>query len=229
MTTSAKDPGLRLHRCRSRGDAVIGKALIDAALAHGNVEHFVYASADRGGDRSASNPTQVPHFISKHNIEQYLIERTKGTKMRYTILRGTAFMDNLTNDFAGKGFSTAWKVSLGAKPLQLIATEDIGCFAAQAFLNPTSPQYANKAISLAGDSLSFEQANDIFQRQTGKPMPVTFATLARGILWAFKDLGVMFNWFEKEGFAADIPSLKQMHPGLMDFETWLQRCSAWKK
>lgn len=189
----------------------------------------MYASADRGGDKSSSNPTDVPHFISKHRVEEHLMKASQGSKTQYTILRGTAFMDNLTNDFAGKAFSTAWKVALGSKPLQLVATQDIGYFAAQAFLNPKSSQYQNKAISLAGDSLNFSQANAIFQKQTGKPMPVTFAVLARTALWAMKDLGMMFKWFDKEGFGADIPALKQKHPGLMDFETWLQQNSAWKK
>ena len=211
------------------GLLLAGKALIDAALAHGSVEHFVYASVDRGGDRSSLNATTVPHFISKHHVEEYLREKTQGTKMHYTILRPVAFMENLTNDFAGKGFSTAWKVTLGAKPLQLVATHDIGYFAAQAFLNPNSSQYSNTALSIAGDSLSFAQANEVFKGQTGKLMPLTFETLARTALWAVKDLGLMFSWFNKEGYGADTPSLKQMHPGLMNFETWLQQKSAWKK
>lgn len=205
-----------------------GKALIDAALAHGNVEHFVYASVERGGDRSISNPTDVPHFISKHHIEQYLLEKTKGTKMRYTILRPVAFMENMTNDFAGKGFNTAWKVALPTKPLQLVSTYDIGYFAAQAFMNPKSSTYADAAISLAGDNLTFAQANDIFKGHTGKPMLLTFDTLARTFLWGVKDMGLMFKWFDKEGFGADIPKLKQVHPALMNFETWLQQKSAWR-
>jgi uncharacterized protein YbjT (DUF2867 family) len=45
--------------------------LITAAAAHG-VEHFVFSSVDRGGDeKSWENPTDVPHFVSKHNSESF--------------------------------------------------------------------------------------------------------------------------------------------------------------
>ena len=44
---------------------------IDASLAHG-VKHFVFTSADRGGDiLSESNPTPVQHIATKHRIEIY--------------------------------------------------------------------------------------------------------------------------------------------------------------
>src|SRR5690242_5670950 len=45
-----------------------GKALIDAAIKNG-VKHFVYSSVDRGGPRSDSDATVVPHFASKHRVE----------------------------------------------------------------------------------------------------------------------------------------------------------------
>lgn len=71
-----------------------GKALVDAALEHG-VKMFVYTSVDRGGDKSFDTPTPIPHFISKHNIEHYLVDKAgaKGEKMQWTILRPTAFLD----------------------------------------------------------------------------------------------------------------------------------------
>jgi uncharacterized protein YbjT (DUF2867 family) len=69
-----------------------GKALVDAALKNG-VKHFVYTSVDRGGDKSYDNPTYVPHFISKHNIEHHLVDSSKGTDMGWTVLRPTAFLE----------------------------------------------------------------------------------------------------------------------------------------
>lgn len=62
-----------------------GKVLIDASLKAG-VKFFVYSSVDRHGEDSINNPTDVPHFIHKHEIEHYLIEKTKSTDMRWTIL-----------------------------------------------------------------------------------------------------------------------------------------------
>ncbi len=79
-----------------------GSQLVDAALAHGSVKQFVYTSADRGGPRSSSDPTNVPHFISKYHIEKHLINKAQGTNMGYTFFRPVAFMENLTKDFGGE-------------------------------------------------------------------------------------------------------------------------------
>lgn len=88
-------------------EEVQGKALIDVSLKNG-VKHFVYSSVDRGGSKSDDNPTDVPHFISKHKVEQYLYEKTKNGEMDWTILRPVAFFDNLVPGFMGKVFSTSW-------------------------------------------------------------------------------------------------------------------------
>lgn len=79
-----------------------GIQLVDAAVAHGSVQQFVYTSADRGGARSRSDPTNIPHFISKYHIEKHLEEKARQANMAYTILRPVAFMENVTNDFAGR-------------------------------------------------------------------------------------------------------------------------------
>ena len=79
-----------------------GVALVDAAISHGHVRQFVYASVDRGGSRSDSDPTPVPHFASKYYIEKHLIAEAQETAMGYTILRPTAFMENFAQDFSGK-------------------------------------------------------------------------------------------------------------------------------
>jgi uncharacterized protein YbjT (DUF2867 family) len=69
-----------------------GKDLVDGAIANG-VKMFVYSSVERGGEtKSFDNPTPVPHFITKHNIEHHLVEKAEG-KMDWTILRPVAFMD----------------------------------------------------------------------------------------------------------------------------------------
>jgi uncharacterized protein YbjT (DUF2867 family) len=69
-----------------------GKALVDGALESG-VKMFVYTSVERGGDdKSFDNPTPVPHFISKYNIEKHLVEKAK-EKMDWCILRPVAFLE----------------------------------------------------------------------------------------------------------------------------------------
>ncbi|KAL4956727.1 hypothetical protein BDW69DRAFT_157899 [Aspergillus filifer] len=202
-------------------EAKQGKALIDAAL-KANVKHFVYTSVDRGGEsHSLNNPTDVPHFINKHNIEHHLINTTKGTDMTWTILRPSAFLDGgLVPGFAGRVWATTIKVALQGKPLQVTAVSDIGFFGAQAFLKPE--EYAGKAISIAGDEITFDEMNRVFKSAEGKDIPLTFEFLSRLAMWFVPDMGLMFKFFHDEGFGVDIPALKRVHPGLKDFRSWLE-------
>jgi uncharacterized protein YbjT (DUF2867 family) len=205
-----------------------GKALIDAALAN-KVSHFVYTSVERGGDaKSGTNPTYVPHFISKHNIEQHLFNKTKGSDMTWTVVRPAAFLDNLVPGFFGKHFATAWKITLApTKKLQVVATSDIGFFAAEAFAKSETQEYRNKTMSLAGDELTFDEFKKVFETTTGQTLPTTFGFVSMFVNWMVKELGIMYRWFSEEGFGVDIASLRQVHPGLKDFETWLRTESAW--
>jgi uncharacterized protein YbjT (DUF2867 family) len=125
-----------------------GRAIIDAAVAHG-VNHFVQASGDRGGpENSEIDPTNVPHFATKYNIEKHLMRQDK---MTWTILRPVTFMENVTPDFTGKVFASMWSC-LGNKPLQLVSTKDIGIVAAKVLAHPE--EFSSRAISLAGDELT---------------------------------------------------------------------------
>ncbi|KAI9839260.1 MAG: hypothetical protein M1819_003254 [Sarea resinae] len=204
-----------------------GKQLIDAALAHG-VQHFVYSSVERGGSGAAhplgSNPTEVPHFTTKANIERHLAEKTTGagSKMTYTVLRPVCFYENLTPDTLGKVFATAWQASVSADTkLQFVSTADIGFFGAQAFLNPEAAEYRDRAIGLAGDELTFDEANAVFAEKVGSPIPTTFGFLVKGMLWAVGEFGLMFRWFDDVGFKADVGACRKLNPSMLDFGTWL--------
>ncbi|KAH8799770.1 nucleoside-diphosphate-sugar epimerase family protein [Xylogone sp. PMI_703] len=199
-----------------------GKALIDASIKAG-VKHFVYTSVDRGGEKSINTPTNVPHFITKHNIEHHLIEKTKNGEMDWTILRPVAFFENFTPDFLGKVFATAWKNTLKQKPLQLIAIDDIGFFAAEAFIN--SEKYKGTSISLAGDEITYDQMATIFKQKIGRDVPLTLGMVCSLLLKMSKEFGSMFRWFANEGYGANIAELKKIHPGLKDFGAWLEKDS----
>jgi uncharacterized protein YbjT (DUF2867 family) len=138
-------------------------------------------------------------------------------------------MENLDGGFVGKLFATALKTRLAQsqKPLQLVATEDIGEVAADAFLRPED--YKGKAISLAGDEVTYQQLADIFREKTGSDVPQTWDILARLIVATSKEMGTMFSFFEKEGYAADIEALRRQYPHLKDLRTWLETSSYVKK
>ncbi|KAJ0123625.1 NmrA-like family domain-containing protein [Diaporthe amygdali] len=208
------------------GELGQGKALVDAAVAN-KVSFFVYASVDRHGDDSLNNPTTIPHFMHKHQIEEHLISKSKESKMGWTILRPVAFMDNFTDNFPGRVFVTAWQMAIKGKPLQLIASSDIGFFGAQAFLKPE--EYKERGISLAGDELTFDEMLAVFESTTGRRPAGTWKLLTWLFMALVKDFGYMFKWFHDVGYAADISKLKKEHPELKDLKTWLRTESDFRK
>lgn len=208
-----------------------GKALVQAAVEAG-VRHIVFSATERGGQqKSDNNPTYVPHFRSKYNIEQDILKKTEESKgsLTYTFLRPVAFFENLTPDFFGKGFVAAWRLNGLDRPLQQISTADIGRIAADAFVNAESAEYRNKAISLAGDSISPNEAARIFKEVTGEEIPATWGLVARLLTLISTDLRLMFRWFVEEDFGVDVAQVRKRYPFMRDFRGWLEEESAWKK
>ncbi|MCJ1288779.1 hypothetical protein MMC34_000308 [Xylographa carneopallida] len=206
-----------------------GKALVDAAIAHG-VQHFVYTSGDRGGPaRSAVDPTGVKNFAAKYNIEKHLEQRAARSPhgMTYTVLRPVTFFDNLTPDMHGKGFARMWQ-QMGPKRLQMVATKDIGWFGAQAFLHPE--EHRNRAVTIAGDELTQEEADVVFKEVMGASMGMAACVVGKGLKFVMKDtLGAMFLWFKEVGYGADVAECRRIHPGMQDYRAWLLSSSAFVK
>lgn len=206
---------------KSDQEVVQGKALVDEAMKSG-VSHFVYSSVERGGDeRSWNNPTPVPHFITKHKIEHYLRDSTASNQssMGWTILRPVIFMDNMAPGFFGKVFLTMIRDIMKEKPLQWIATKDIGFFAAEAFHNASA--WNKKAIGLAGDELTFSQLSQKFEKTTGAPVGTTFGMFGKALKYGVAELGVMVEWFKQEGYKANMSEVKKFHPAVLGMEEWV--------
>jgi uncharacterized protein YbjT (DUF2867 family) len=203
--------------------------LIDAAVAHG-VKHVVFTSVDRGGDeRSWSNPTNIKHFLAKHNIELHLRDKAQKEpgKFAWTILRPVGFYDNFNPGVFSSMFAAMWAASLSPDTkLQMVGVKDIGIFAAKALSEPA--EWSGRAVGLAGDELTLAEVKGRFERVMGKPLPQNWTILGRALLWATKELKDMFTWFEKEGYGVDIAARKRDVP-VQDFETWLREDSKWVK
>ena len=188
-----------------------GKALADAASAAG-VQHFVYASV--GG---AERNTGIPHFESKWGIEKHVHE----LGLPATVLRPVFFMENFNPQ--RESILNGTFTSRGLKPdkrLQLIASDDIGAFAALAFANPQD--YIGQSLELAGDELTEPQMVETMAKVIGRPVSIVPADGPP----RNEDLVKMMDWFNEKGYEADIPALRARYPGLMTFETWLRR-SGW--
>jgi uncharacterized protein YbjT (DUF2867 family) len=204
-----------------------GKDLIDESIKE-SVNHFVYSSVDRGGnEKSFQNDTPIPHFKTKYQIEQHLLEKAgkQGETMGWTILRPVAFMDNLEPKFPTKVFLAVLRDTLNEKPLQWVSVDDIGIFAGNAFRNPQ--KWNTRSEGLAGDELTFEEMSKCFERVTGSPAPATYGILGNALMWAVTELNIMVTWFKTDGYSVKISKLKAEEPRLCDFEKWLRERSGW--
>jgi len=205
-----------------------GKGLIDESVKEG-VTHFVYSSVDRGGNaRSFDNKTPIPHFQTKYEIEQHLLEKAgkNGDVMGWTILRPVAFMDNLEPGVPTKVFLAALRDTLQGKALQWVSVEDIGIFGARSFRE--NKEWNARAEALAGSELTHDEMDACFQKVIGSPIPATYGLFGSVLKWAVTEVNVMITWFATDGYGADIEKLKREEPKLCDFETWLRERSGWK-
>ncbi|WWD21540.1 hypothetical protein CI109_106026 [Kwoniella shandongensis] len=195
-----------------------GKNFVDVAKAQG-VEHIVFSSV--GGADVADT---VPHFRSKFEVEKHL----KASGMTYTILRPVAFMDNFPPApgiarFLGVGVFYSFA---GHKPVQLIATEDIGVFAGKALLDPHDPKFLNKTIELSAGTYSLADVEAGFAKVQGAaPWVARYTPKVLRNLIPF-DFRQMMIFFEEKGYPPpDVAYLKSIHPGLMSFEDWVRKQS----
>jgi uncharacterized protein YbjT (DUF2867 family) len=192
------------------GEIRQGKKVADAAKAAG-VQHLVYSSVG-----AAHRGMGQKHFESKWIVEQYI----HSIELPYTILRPAAFFENFNWERASilNGIFNALGL-LPGKERQLIAVDDIGVFVALAFANPD--QYLGKTIELAGDALTESQLADTFTKVIGRRIKLTMPT---GGGWGSEEeMKAMFNFFNGEGYDADIPVLRKLHPGLLTLEQYLRK------
>lgn len=91
--------------------------------------------------------------------------------------------------------------------LQMIAVQDIGEFAAAAFLRPA--EFIGQAIDLAGDELTMPEAASHLSHTMGRS--VQFQQLADDQAEAAvgSDFALMFRWFNEVGYDVDIPVLRE--------------------
>lgn len=209
-----------------------GKALIDAAVSH-KVRMFVYSSVDRGGDDASwLAPTPVAHFRTKHRIEQHLRAATEpgtpGGRMLWAVLRPVAFMDNLRpRSFEARVFLAALRNNVPkGKKLQWLASRDVGPFAAMAFDSPE--EWDGRAVGLAGDELTMDELDGVFERVIGGPAPTAYWFFGSVLTALVKEMALMIGWFASDGYRADVKRRRAEYPALMDLEAYLREDKEWQ-
>jgi uncharacterized protein YbjT (DUF2867 family) len=193
------------------GELRQGLAFADAAKAAG-IQHLVYSSVG-----SADRQTGIPHFESKYQIEEHI----RAIGLPYTILRPVFLMENFLANRDTILSGTLAEPLPPATPLQLVACDDIGAFAALAFAAPA--QWIGRAIELAGDELTMPQAAEVFGRVIGRPVQYVQVPMAEFRRTSGEELATMFTWFNQVGYGADLPTLRAIYPALTTLEQWLRR------
>jgi uncharacterized protein YbjT (DUF2867 family) len=190
----------------------MGLTVAEAASAAG-VGHLVYTSV-AGVERAQG----VARWETKLRIENHI----RALGIPATFLRPVMFMSNLTRglDVHTGQLRELWEPD---QPTQVIAVQDIGWFAAQAFADPAT--YEGHAWEIAGDELSHKQMAAAISAAICRT--ITYVSNSVEALAAMHDVTVegvrrAMAFVTEGGWKADIASLRVMHPGLMDFDTWLE-------
>lgn len=186
-----------------------GKNIADAAKTAG-VHHFVYTSV--GGAEGQSRVRK----LGKWEIEQYI----QALGLPFTILRPANFMEDIIGPrfgVPGGTFSIALKPDVS---LRLIAVDDIGALATLMFERPDA--YLGQISELAGDSLTPPQVAAAISHATGHSISYVQIPLET-IRQQNADVAQVFYFLNEIGYQTNISALRKLYPGLMNFETWLQK------
>ena len=161
------------------------------------VQHYVYSSVG-----SAHKNTGIPHFDNKWRIEE-VVRSLKFPS--HVVLRPVFFMENLLAPSTLNGNTLA----LGIKPeteLQMVAVADIGRYGARAFTDAASLN--GRAIDLAGDKVTGPEATAVLSKTLGRQINFTSVPLDQ-VRQFSEDAAIMFDWFDRVGYSADIPALER--------------------
>jgi uncharacterized protein YbjT (DUF2867 family) len=188
-----------------------GRAIV-AAADDTRVPHLVFSSV-----AGADQHTGVPHFDSKAIIEKGLA----ASGLPYTITAPTYFYDNA---LGGEG---ADRIAAGIidlplppdRPLQQLARQDLGAFAAQVLLDPKP--YVGRRIELASDAVTPAQMADALTTVLGRPVRHEQTPLES---IRNPDMLAMWRFLNGPGYRVDIDALRTANPDIAwtSFVDWAQ-------
>nr|WP_269330198.1 NmrA/HSCARG family protein [Kineosporia babensis] len=187
-----------------------GKAVADAAAKAG-VGHFVYSSV--GG---AERDSGIPHFESKWRIECHIAE----IQLPATVLRPVMFHE-IFEEIGPRPVDGHLQLGLWMPPelpVQMIAVADIAKFAADAFDSPGT--WLGRQVEIAGDELTGPQMAQAFAAVCGRPVNYVPLSIEK-LRIAREDLARMFDWFQADGYHADLPALRNLRSDLIPLQAWL--------
>ena len=178
------------------GETQQGIALVNAART-ANVGHLVYGSV-----ANADLNTEIPHFDSKHKVEQHI----KSLDIPYTISAPAYFMDNVIAPWSIDSLKQG-KIVQAMPPdrlLQQVSVKNIGEFVAS-LVNRREAVFGQR-YDFAGDELTGKECGKILSEKTGRT--ISFEGFPASVLKEQDaDMGEMFEWFDRIGYNVDIAAL----------------------
>jgi uncharacterized protein YbjT (DUF2867 family) len=194
---SAPDVVFFLTPSDSKNEVELGRNIISAAVQAGT-KHIVMSSIDRGLGGNVLSGVDI--WDTKHEIEAFLRQQKNIT---YTIIRPSAYLENFSPGFIAQVYSSVWRDCVDGRKMSLVSTKDIGIFAAKTMLAPD--EYRNVEINLAGDNLSFDEANRIFSMVTGgRKIPTVNKHLTTVLVAMMKELKQMTVFYKERDTGAEV-------------------------
>ncbi|RJO74912.1 NAD-dependent epimerase/dehydratase family protein [Nocardia panacis] len=198
-------------------EAQRGIATVEAAERAG-VEQIVFSGVARLGKRATY------HRDGKVRIE----EAVAASGLHYTLLRPARFMENFLFGYTHvvDGITNGVNRHLypADVPLKSVAVADIAAIAALAFADPV--EFHGRTLDLAGDAITPTAAAAAISVATGREVRYHELTLAEAealgpnLVEIWRVIREFGNW------QADIPTVRQIHPDLMNLDTWLSTTGA---
>jgi len=149
---------------------------------------------------SADRETGIPHFDNKARIEDTI--RALGFPST-VILRPVFFMENLVSPWFLNG-DTIYAAMKPDTTLQMIAADDIGRYAARAFIDAAALN--GREIDLAGDAVTMPEAAATLSSALGRTIGFVQVPIEE-VRKNSEDFALMLEWFERVGYDADVAAL----------------------
>lgn len=178
-----------------------GTNIADAAHTAG-VPHLVFSSVAAAGE-----DTGIGHFDSKREVEEHI----KELGIPATVIAPVFFMDNylFPTNLADITDGVLRQAVEADTPLQIIASDDIGRFAALVLGDPA--RFIGERIEIAGDELTGPEIALQLSDAVGHPVRYEVQPLAE--LDALgEDWRRMYEWFNETGWHVDRSGLATDYP-----------------